>query len=98
MNFRELVYFSHDDTASNAVRLTPTPMHALLTIPRSFKRGSGFNYCRGKKIIKVLNFSSSQTFRTLLSMYQIAKRRKNHDGSLFPVFTVFLNMTLQFLP
>lgn len=55
MNFRELVCFSHDDTASNSVRLQ-CPCMPFSLFQEAWKEGCGFNYCRGKKIIRLKLF------------------------------------------
>lgn len=95
MNFRELVYLSQCDAASNA-SLSDSKAHThnfyyvVLPFQETLKEGSGFNCCRGKKIIS-LQLLLTPNFQKYISPFHAfdGKKKKGYDCSLLPIFTVF---------
>lgn len=100
MNFRELVYLSQCDAASNA-SLSDSKAHThnfyyvVLPFQETLKEGSGFNCCRGKKIIS-LQLLLTPNFQKYISPFHAfdGKKKKGYDCSLLPIFTVFFPMWL----
>lgn len=105
MNFRELVYLSQCDAASNA-SLSDSKAHThnfyyvVLPFQETLKEGSGFNCCRGKKIIslQLLLIPNFQKYISPFHAFDGKKKKKAMIAHSFLYLQFFSNVTLQFLP